>query len=296
MAVNKKPEGFASGSVEIQELSEGELKFGYWFVSHKAGIRKFLIICLIIFCVLTFSYVFFSLGRYYFIQYGEYQTSLATLSEDLVNVQGQHILNQVQPLELLTRDILPGDRGKVDIAIRVRNPNLNWGLNSVVYQVSLGGKFYDKQTSFVLPGEEKYFMILNVDGNTSGTPQIFFENEEWTRVTKYETWGPERTNFVVNDQKFSSARQSELSGQLPISEVTATIFNDTAFNYNEVIVQTALFSGTRLAGISKVPIGDFRSRQTRPLVTRWTQSLPSISKVEVIPSVNILDDSVYSDF
>jgi hypothetical protein len=292
----ERPEGFNTKSVETEALSESELKFGYWFVTHRAGLVKFGIGLLIAFIAVNFAYVIFSLGRFYIFQYTEYQESLATLPLDLVNDDQLRAMNAVLPLEVLDRQVIASSGGRVDIAVRVRNPNSKWSLRSVDYEFSLGGDFYPMQTGFVLPGEEKYFMALNVEGFATGTPQVFFENEQWWRVTNYDQWGPERLNFIPENPTFTPARQTELSGQLPISQASATLTNASAFNYNEIEVQVALLSGNRLAGINKVIVRDFASGESRPIVARWSQNISTVSQVEFIPTVNLIDESVYRDF
>ncbi len=291
-----KTEGFDTQAVPVEELTESQLKFGYWFITHKAGLQKMGIGMLIAFIVLTFGYAIFGLGRFYIFQYSEYQQALATAGVDFVNVLGLKEINKIQPIEVVSRHVIPSGQGKIDIAVRVRNPNVKWGLRGVDYQFSIGSTFYEAQRGFLLPGEEKYFVALNVEGVSTGTPQVFFEEFDWWRVTKFEEWGPARTNFVIDEKKFVPARQTELSGQLPISELQANLTNATAYNYDEVTVQFTLLSGNRLVAINQIKLRDLTSSEKRPIVARWSSQLSSISTTEIIPSVNILDESVYADF
>lgn len=292
----EKPEGFNTKATEVEELTEAELKFGYWFVTHRDQLRRALIIALIVFSVATFGYAIFDIIRFYGFYSQEHQQSLNTLSQNYIDVGYIHEVNAIQPLQVLSRHVLPAGDGRVDIAARVVNPNTKWALKNVAFQFSHGGSFYDSQESFVLPGEEKYLLLLNVEGPRGGTPQIFFQDQQWQRVINYQDWGPQRLNFLITNKKFLSARQSELSGQLPVSQAEAEITNATAYNYNEVEVQIALLSGSRLTGISKVALQDFSSGDKRQVVSRWTERLSAVSNVEIIPSVNIIDQSVYSEF
>jgi len=289
-------EGFQAKSTEIEELSEKELKYGYWFITHKAQLLRLFIIFLITFSVCTFGYTAYRLLSLYYFQYDEFQAALTTASVDYVNVQGIHQLNAIQPLQIVSRDVLSASDGKIDMAVRVKNPNTKWALKSFQYQFSLGGKFFDKKQGFLLPGEEKYLMLLNVAGFASGTPQVLFSDEQWHRVTQYDTWGPERLNFLITNKKFIPARQGEISGKIPVSEVTADITNATAFNYNAVQMQFILFSGSRVVGFSQLSVPDFLSGTKRPLASRWTTSLAPVTNVEIIPTVNIIDEKVYQQF
>ena len=55
---------YAKGGVDVEELTKGELKFGYWYVTHKEAIRKWIIISLIVFSVFTYGYALFDTIRF----------------------------------------------------------------------------------------------------------------------------------------------------------------------------------------------------------------------------------------
>ena len=289
-------EGFSTKPVGVEELSESELKFGYWFVTHKEPLRKALIIFLIGFSVLTYGYALFATGRYFLFWYEDYQQALLTAGTDYINVVGVHQANQIQDIQILGRDIFNLGEGKIDLVARVRNPNPQWALESFTYQFAVGGALYEARQSFLLPGEEKYVLLLNVEGRVTGSPQVLISDRQWQRVTKYEDWGPQRLNFVTSDKTFLSPRQGEISGQLPVSEVRATVTNSTPYNYIEVEAQVGLFAGSRLVAVTTIPIRDFASGQTRQISSRWTQSLPPVSQVEMIYTVNSIDESVFRGF
>lgn len=289
-------EGFDHGSAPIEELTERELKWGYWFVTHREQLKRVLVIALLVFSVLTYGYALYRIVVFYAIEQDEYTRSLSTASRSYIDVQGVHDANRIQELQVLSRQIIPGTAGQVDVVARVRNPNTKWALKAFTYRFGVGTAVLDEQKGFLLPGEEKFLMALNVKAPASGTPQLLIDNEQWQRVVQYETWGPERSKFVITEKKFVPARQSELSGQLPISEVSALVANSTAYNFNSVEVQVALYSGNRVVAVNKLPMPDFRSGQVRPISARWSTTLASVSNVEVIPTVNILDLASYRDF
>jgi hypothetical protein len=289
-------EGFETSSVDTEELSEKELKFGYWFVTHKATIRKWTIIGLIVFSVLTYGYAAFALGRYYIFRDQAQQQAANTAAIDFVNVQSSHQSEIIQDVQVLSRDVFPLSDGRVNIVARIKNPNTKWALNSFSYQFALGSQVYETREEFLLPGQEKFLMALNVEGPRSGTPQVLIDDRKWLRVISYEDWSPGFLNIEVEDTQYLSPRAGEISDQLPVSQVDAMLRNSTAYNFVEVDVQIGLFSGSRLVAVSRIPLPNFTSGQVRPVSTRFTQSLSAVSRIEIIPSVNILDQSVYKDF
>lgn len=289
-------EGFETQALNVENVSDKQLKRGYWILTHKKQFQNLGTFSLMFFCVLTIGYSLISLGHYFIFQYEEYTNALNTAGIDYVNYPGLRAMNAIEPLEIVSRQVLTAGPGKIDIALRVRNPNVQWALEEVKYQFSIGSQVYDTQSAFVMPGEEKYLFALNVDGVASGTPQIFFEEEDWQRVTRYEEWGPKQTNFLITDKQFQSARQSELSSQLPISQAVANLTNATPFNYGEIVVQFALISANRLVGVNQITVRDLDSSEQRDIVARWSEPLSSVSTVEIIPTVNVLDERNYRDF
>lgn len=289
-------EGFDIKGSRIEEISEKELKYGYWFVSHKAQLQLALRVFLISLSIAFYGYAVVRLAIIYAVEQPEYEQSLQTAAWDYINIAGVHEASRIQDLQVLSRDILSLGDGKIDIVARVRNPNTKWALSSFEYRFAVGSRVYDAKESFFLPGEEKFLMLLNVEGAGTGTPQLFIDEPQWKRVVQYETWGPERLKFAVTEKQFIAARQGEISGQLQVSEVRANIQNNSAYNYNEVIIQIGLYTGSRLVAVNQVPLPDFLSGQKRPIVALTSTNLPTVTTVEIIPTVLILEPEAYKDF
>lgn len=290
------PEGFDHGQSSIEELSERELTWGYWYVTHREQLQRMLVIALITLSVILYGYAFYRVIHIYAFEQEEYARSLATATQDYIDYAGIRQLNQIQPVQVIARQIIPGTGGNVDVVARVRNPNTKWALKSFTYRFGVGTAILDEERSFLLPGEEKFLMALNVKASAAGNPQVLVDHEQWQRVIQYETWGPERLSFAISEKSFTPSRQGEISDQLQLSEVTAKLTNDTAYNYNELEVQVALYSGTRLTAVNRVTLPDVRSGESREIAARFFGSLPSVSSVELIPTVNILDQASYRDF
>lgn len=289
-------EGFDTKSASIEELSERELKWGYWYITHKEQLARAFRIFLVVLSVIFYSYSLVRLTMIYAFQYDELERSFSTAGADYINISGVHQSNAILEVQVISRDVLPLGGGKVDVVARVRNPNSKWALESFEYRFALGARVYEAQQAFLLPGEEKFLMSLNVDGASAGTPQIFIDNPQWKRVIGYEEWSPSRLRLTVVNKQFTPARQGELSGQLPLSEASAGIRNDSAYNFADVLVQFGLYSGNRLVGASQITLQDLRSGENRPVSARWSNVLPPVTRTDIIPSVLILDEKAYKDF
>ncbi|MBI4122286.1 MAG: hypothetical protein HY461_03060 [Parcubacteria group bacterium] len=290
------PEGFDTKSASVQELTERQLKWGYWFVVHRDQLKRLLVIALISLSVILFGFSLFRVVQFYVFEQDDYVRLLGAAATDYIDIEGIHQLNRIEEMQVISRQVIAGTGGNVDVVARVRNPNAKWALKSFTYRFAVGTTVLPEEQGFLLPGEEKFLFALNVRAPASGTPQLLIDNEQWQRVILYEKWGPERLAFKITEKAFTPARSGELSGQLPISEASATLTNTTAYNYNQVDVQIGLYSGNRLVAVNLLPLPNFTSGQVRTLSSRWTVALGAVSTVEIIPTVNILDLVSYRDF
>lgn len=282
--------------VQIEELSEKELKWGYWFLTHKDQIHKTVVGVLIAISVFCFGFSIYLAIQFFVIERDDYLRALQVDNNQSINVFSVHQAEQVIPLEIVSRQMIPGKGNKIDIVARVHNPNAKWALVSFAYAFTVGSKTYPEALDYLLPGEEKYLMLLNVEGIAAGTPQILTGKEQWQRVVQYKEWGPERHKFLIKSKQFISSREGGIADQISLSEAQTEIVNQSAYNFQQVKVQFALYSGSSLVAVNLIPIEHFLSGQSHSVSARWAQALPTITSVEIIPTVNILDPKAYQDF
>lgn len=266
-------------SDQAYNFTDQELRFSYWYITHKLLLRKIFIISLAIAGFLIWFYVIWQLaffGVYYQIE--KYATN-NLIFKDNANLL---VISSLSPIALSVSSlmILPGESGLNDYLSEVANNNRNW-LATFDYQFIDGGKTYT-QKGFVLPLEKKFLMDLSVPGNIS---QLKLTNLKWQRVANPPAVYESRYKFKVDNEDFIASQDS---GQP--SRLVFDLTNDSPFNYWQVGVQTFLYSGGNLVSVNYLVLEQFKAGEKRPVQLNWTNRLPRITNMEIIPEVNIFDE------
>jgi hypothetical protein len=94
----------------------------------------------------------------------------------------------------------------------------------------------------------------------------------------------------VSDARF---RPPAPDDPLKVSRATFNVKNDTAFGYWRVSFFVILWSGSSIVGANSVTISDLRPGETREVAVSWFNEIHGVTRVEVVPEVNIFDDRVY---
>jgi hypothetical protein len=293
---------------DFQDLSEKELKFGYWFLTHKLLLRKILIIFLIVFSVGFFAYAIYGLVIELVVYGQSFNSAMQSLPQNLVNFSGYKAKNQAKDLQVSSITVIAGAGERYDFVAKVKNPNPNWTVESFDYQFITGIDEVDfnkdknapnpdrVKRSFILPGEEKYLVDLSVESKRRiGQARLDITNLKWRRVTDFATTQKEKFRFEISDVQFIPATATEISGKLPISQVTFNAANKSAYGFWNVGFYIILFKGSAMGGANYLSIDQFLSGQTRALTVNWFESLPNITQVQVVPEVNILDKNIYME-
>ncbi len=291
---------------DFQDLSEKELKFGYWFVTHKLLLRKILIIFLIVWSVGFLGYAIYGLISELVIYGQSFDLAVQSLNQSQVNFNAYKVKNRVSNLQISNLNIIPSGQGKYDFVAKIKNPNSIWTVESFDYQFVTGIDEIDltKDRSrpnpdrlkhgFILPGEEKYLIDLSVKSKTAITgASLNLTNLKWRRVPNFASIAKEKFNFAISNVKFVPASAVPISGKLAVSQVSFSATNKSAYSFWNVGFYIILFNGPTISGANYLSLDQFLSGQTRSLQVNWFQNLPNITQVQVVPEVNILDSSVY---
>jgi hypothetical protein len=278
-----------------EHLTEKQLRLGYWFVTHKLQMRQVLTVALFVLCV---GFLLFTVGmliKLYIIEDSGTRRLERTAAQSLVN---PNALKAALPKALTTKpvEVLDGGQGRFDTAVLVANPNddfwAEWD-----GRFSADGATTTAKTSFILPGETKTFVDLGVE-STTRLRNVRYEmgNLRWHRLNRHEI--PEYARFRdtrvhLDIQNVAFTATPSLDGKSVISRVSFSVTNRSSYSYWSVRFLTKLFRGTSLAAVNAVELQQLSTGQTRQVEVVWVQDLAAISKVEVVPEINIFDRDVY---
>jgi hypothetical protein len=286
------PSNFSPDPVEF---SERQLKFAYWYVSHKAFLKKILIVFLIILNLVFWSYGIYGSVNYFFIERVQFDQMLKELSHNIVNYSAFRAKNQPQSFKILSSNILPSGKEKYDLTAKVSNPNQNWRAEFDYKFIFDGGETVSRK-GFILPGEEKFLFGLAVESKRKPSQvNLDLQNIKWQRldphqIPDYASWSKERLNFEITDVKFLPA---VIKDESPISKVTFSVTNRTAYNFWNVGFYILLYRGTSLAGANYITLEQCISGEKRDVEVSWFEVMPTVTKVQILPEVNIFDPAIY---
>lgn len=279
-------------------FSSTQLKWAYYVTTHKVFFRALGIGLLVALDAALVAYALLGFGFY--LLGGQTADDLA-LRSILARLQKstvrQNINFAAQPLVIGDAIVFPGSGERYDFVSEVENPNETW-YALVTYQFTVVDSApTPTRTLFVLPKEKKYLTQLGVKrpGEAINGAVLNIVNIAWRRINPHDYPNPQqflqaRNKFTITDAAFAPGSNS---GDITGGQIKFTITNDSAYNYWQVPIQIALVQSGSLVGVEETNIAELRTGEARAAELRtYTQGLIA-DEVNVIPSVDVFDGSVY---
>lgn len=280
-------------SNQIQPISKFQLKLNYWYLNNKARLKIALVVFLIAFSVGLFSYSIYQAATIVFIDDRNLNAGLTELTQNNVTYVNYHRVNAPKNIEITEFTATATSEGKYDFLARVYNPNTEFAATDITFQLLAGNQIVAEKSTFILPGQEKFFAFFNQEVPAAGSPGLNVKAVSWARQRSWDSFGPSRLDFQISDKQFTPAVRSGVAGAAPVGVLNFKIKNATAYSYWQVGLYIALYSGDRVVGSNFVAMENFNSGEQREMSIKFTENFPSISKIEIIPEVNILDPTIY---
>ncbi|MBU1163934.1 hypothetical protein KKA15_00035 [Patescibacteria group bacterium] len=279
------------------KLTNWQLKFGYWYVSNKLKIKKSFILGLIGLNVLLFGFSIISVFIILVLNADSHQQLINSSSQNLIDYEYFHERNKPKNLILQPMEVMSTTGGRFDILAKVKNPNPQWHIPYISYQFISGSKVLSEGETFILPNEEKIIISFGNEEFVKADDVVLnVSSMQWRRISDYTELAASRLRFDVSDIKFITSRQSGLSSRLPVSQTRFNVKNNSAYNFWEVGFYVVLYSGSLPVAVNYTNVEEFGSGKEKVVSINWYETLPPISRTEVIPEIDILDGSVYKDF
>jgi len=283
-----KPEINLNKYKDRDGLSLKKMNFGLWLSESRAKIMKAIVIFLI-----ALSLFFFVYSTYNYIIY-----FLSGAEIDPVNV---NILSprQVSDIIVGSPQVFRSGEG-YDMVVDIKNPNDK-------YSGTYSFCFYTDETNiqcgsdFILPGETKYAAALGQKMDNQAAVGFKITSIGWQRfdnrkIPNWTTYSNERLNFRVENLKLVLAEKSGLSEKIKLDLLEFSIVNNTNFGYREVPLVITFYSGQSLVGINSYLLKNFISGETKNVRLSWPSGLGNVTRTEIRPIINLLDDSVYLNY
>src|SRR3989338_148137 len=142
------------------ELSDRQLKWGYWWVRHRGAVRRaggggFSLIALVL-C----GYALWQVTDWLANRQAE-EEALAQIVNRELNIEAYRMTNAPLALEIGTVTAVPTSRGLYDLVAAVKNPNIKWAISELPFTFTADGQTA-VGSAYFLPLEEKYLVKLGV--------------------------------------------------------------------------------------------------------------------------------------
>jgi len=279
--------------VNEDKFYEKQLGVSYWYVKHKILLKNILIAFLIILDVILIAFNLYLLIFNLAIYQKDYQQSLT----NFVGANPDYaVLRQINlPPEIKITGVTTfSNADKYDIVAEIYNANPMW-YAAFDYQFQLGKNLSSKRKGFILPGEKKKIVDLAVvDGNL--VSQVIFSDVKWVKEIDFAKLYKEKFKFDLRNVKYIPTQELGLGEKVPVSRVSFDIENLTAYNYKNLNLLILLNSAGQLVAVNQIPSGILLSGKTSSLEISFFQRLPKIDSVDIIPEVNIFDETVFLKF
>jgi hypothetical protein len=271
-------------------------KRSMWWVEHRDQLKKIGIGILIAFDAVLILFALWVYVDVFLLTSGKIERATAEMvvynQADLRAFSVEHAADDLITKEV---DVFPLGDNRYDLYTTLANPNDDW-YATFRYAFVIGSTETDEQTGFILPSEEKPIVYLAYEAESRPTnARLALREIQWKRVdphviSDYERWRNDRLGFEITNPAFSTELQIDAK---EIGRATFEVKNATAFSYWEPAFYVLLMRGSAVAGVTRTTIDRFESGDAREVSVSWFGTLPAVSRVEIVPEINLFDPDVY---
>ncbi len=275
-------------------VSNKVLEESLWVLRHKTGLIKIGTIALLILDTLVLGWVLFSYVDYWLGSGVAERKNIATQTGQTILLADLQKQLTPKPLAISDVQLFGGREDKYDLGVEIANDNDNiWG--EFEYEFAGANFITPPVTGVILPKTRKW--LLQLGQSSPARPanmRLVFSKFVWHRISRhdypdYAGYAKEHFGFTSSDVSFGHSALA----QGTLNQVNFTLTNNSAYAFWQVPVAILLFRGDQIVGFNQVTLEKVGSLETRPVVVSWQEGLPQVTRVDIQPDVNILDQSVY---
>ena len=198
---------------------------------------------------------------------------------------GKACASPIQALMVQNVQLAKTPAGDFDMAALVYNPNVDYGSDSVDYDLVIrdsNSQVISSQSysSYISPGQTKYFVQTSLKGLPDGaTGLVVIKSVDWQKVTA----GPD-INFVISREATTPSSNQ--------TTYQAVVTNQSNFDFSSMDVNVVVFdsSGVVIA-TNMTNFQTFLSHTDRSLQVTWPFALPAGARVSAEVNTNIFDNA-----
>jgi len=273
-----------------EDFTRGELKFAYWYFTHKKLLKTILIVFLVI-----LNLAIWGNNIYHFFLYKEegkiHDLMLKELTKEKIDFLGYRQRTAPQELNIILQTVIKREKN-CDFVAQIQNPNLNWTAFSFKYRFTWAGGETDFSDSFILPGEKKYLIAFGQ--KIQGTIDSFdleIKDVKWKRLKRDEI----SLLGILSQIKAENAflEEEPVPG---LSKLSFTISNESIYNFWEVPLNIILYQGKTVVGADKLQIKRIRSQEKRSVEKLWPNAPYPVTAIYIEPELNIYNPKIFMPY
>lgn len=268
-----------------------------WWVEHRQLLKRIGIGIVIAIEAVLLVYVLWIFTDTYLLSYQEDQQKVAEMvAYGQADLHAYTVSQAANDLVLESARVFSIGDERYDLFAFVTNPNTDWWADFTYQFTDATGGVHTGE-SFILPSEEKPIVEFSIESETAlRTVAVEITDIDWHRVDHHavgdlDEWLGDRARIEITDEAFDPA--FALSEDQTIGRVTFTVKNEGAYSFYDPIFYLLLYRGSTVVGVNKTTVSKLETGETEDVVVNWFGTLPSVSKIEVIPELNLFDPDVY---
>lgn len=280
----------------IGGFTSGELKVASFWTRNYLKLRRAGYTTLGVVCALLWGYALIGLLDAYAISYPRE----SRINRDIaLNQQLLASLQSDQPLDVSSSDVsvFSTTDNRFDMAVEISNPNAQWWIE-FNYRFNLSGEQTPQRTGYILPQSTQVVTELGFKPTQRGgrSATLVVENIRWHRMDPnfagavYKDFAASRFNMSFDDIKYDT---DITIGEKRVGQTSFTLNNKSGYGYWNVDLVVKLYRGGSVVAMNKITAHNVSPGEKRPMKIVWLENLPSISKTEIIPQVNLLEPDAY---
>jgi len=279
---------------EVSSKTEKRYKREVWWLNNRHKVKKYSLSAIATLEIILLLIGIWSYVDYYIINYVEEQN----LAQSFFAGAGDlHLGAESQmPIDLeLSKTTVIATGKKSDLITTVKNNNKDW-VAEITYRYKYNEGGTDQKQVVIMQDTEMPIVEFAVEGRRPTNAKLEIDNIEWFHIDLHEikdpvAWKNERMNFSITNAQHGDV----VIGETRIGRTSFKIKNKGGYGFYDINLYIILRRGGIISGVNRVILSSLEPLEEQDLQVNWFGSIPTATKVEVIPVINLFEKSSYQD-
>jgi len=198
---------------------------------------------------------------------------------------------KIENIQVLEQYVIPAGSNKYDALVKIKNPNVLFGLGNFDYSLDFAdrdGQIITTQSgsNFLLPGQEKYIFAFDIDLGQAESRSFKFrvKSFRWEGFSSYA-----QPNIAVYQKEFNFMTPGSGFAQLK-----AKIQNRSEYDFHKITTRAIIRDKAgRPVAINETSSNDVKVNEEREVTFQWDGPFTKdidVQNIEVVPELNIFDN------